>query len=318
MTTAAGAGASGGTRHRILVIKLGALGDFIQAFAPFETIRRHHAEAHITLLTTAPYHRLAEASGWFDTVWLDDRPALLRPWQWLALRRRLLDGRFTRVYDLQTSDRSGWYFHLMRPGPPDWSGAVAGCSHPHRNPARDRMHTHDRQAEQLAAAGLEPLETPDLAWLDADTGRYGLRPPFALIVPGGALHRPDKRWPADRFGALAAGLLARGVQPVIVGGPADADAVAMVETACPGAVGLAGETDLFELAGLIRRSAAAVGNDTGPMHLAAALGCPALVLFAEASDPALCAPRGTDVSILRRPSLADLPVTEVEAALRLR
>jgi ADP-heptose:LPS heptosyltransferase len=303
---------------RILVIKLGALGDFIQAFAPFQTIRRHHADAHVTLLTTAPYRRLAESSGWFDDVWIDSRPRVLQPWRWLALRRRLRDGGFSRVYDLQTSDRSGWYFRLMRPAPPEWSGAVAGCSHPHLNPARDQMHTLDRQAEQLAAAGLGVLENPDLDWLDADTARYGLRPPFALLVPGGALHRPDKRWPAERFAALATRLLARGVQPVIVGGPADAAAVAAVTAECPDAVGLAGETDLFELAGLIRRAAAAVGNDTGPMHLAAALDCPVLVLFSDASDPVLCAPRGDHVGLLRRPSLSDIAVAEVEAALRLR
>lgn len=303
---------------RILVIKLGALGDIIQAFAPFQTIRRHHAGAHITLLTTMPYQRLAEASGWFDAVWTDSRAGLMQPWRWLALRRRLRQAGFTRVYDLQTSDRSGWYFRLMQPAPPEWSGAVAGCSHPHLNPDRDRMHTLDRQSEQLAAAGLHVLETSDLSWFDTDIARYGLESPFVLLVPGGALHRPGKRWPAERFAALAGRLLTRGVQPVIVGGPADADAAAAIAAECPDAVGLAGETDLFELAGLIRRAAAAVGNDTGPMHLAAALGCPALVLFSDASDPVLCAPRGDHVGLLHRPSLADLSVAEVEADLRLR
>ena len=113
-------------------------------------------------------------------------------------------------------------------------------------------------------------------------------------------------------------MLARGVQPVIVGGPADAKAAAAIAAACPETVGLIGETDLFELAGVIRRAHAAVGNDPGPMHLAAALDCPALVLFSEAANPVLCAPRGVDVRVLRRPSLSDLTVAEVEAALRLR
>ncbi len=59
---------------RILVIKLGALGDFAQAIGPFAAIRRHHADAHVTLLTTAPYAPFAEAGGWFDEVWIDARP----------------------------------------------------------------------------------------------------------------------------------------------------------------------------------------------------------------------------------------------------
>jgi ADP-heptose:LPS heptosyltransferase len=304
--------------QQILVIKLGALGDFIQAFAPFATIRRRHADARITLLTTAPFRDLAEASGWFDDVWLDDRPAPLRPWRWLALRRRLRGGGFARVYDLQTSDRSGWYFKLMHPGPPEWSGAVAGCSHRHANPGRDRMHTLDRQAEQLAIAGLEPLDSPSLAWLDADAGCYRPDAPYVLIVPGGAAHRPGKRWPGSRFGVLAASLLARGIRPAIVGGPTDTAAAGEILVRCPDAIDLTGHTDLFELAGLARRAAGAVGNDTGPMHLAAALGCPSLVLFSDASDPALCAPRGGQVRILRRRSLSDLPAEEVEANLRLR
>ena len=69
---------------------------------------------------------------------------------------------------------------------------------------------------------------------------------------------------------------------------------------------------------IARRAAAAVGNDTGPMHIAAAVGCPSLALFSAASDPALCGQRGPDVAFLRRPDLAALAVDEVEAALRLR
>ena len=59
---------------RILVIKLGALGDMVQAFGPFQAIRRHHGHAHITLLTTAPFAEFAMATGWFDEVWVDARP----------------------------------------------------------------------------------------------------------------------------------------------------------------------------------------------------------------------------------------------------
>ena len=66
---------------------------------------------------------------------------------------------------------------------------------------------------------------------------------------------------------------------------------------------------------MARRAALAVGNDTGPTHLAAAAGCPTLALFGPESDPALCAPRGPSVAVLRRDSLARLEVAEVRAAL---
>jgi len=304
--------------ERILVIKLGALGDFILAFAPFQAIRRHHPNATITLLTTAPYEALARASGWFDEVWVDDRPPLWRPGAWRALGRRLRDARFGRVYDLQTSDRSGWYFRLFGSNRPEWSGIVRGCSHPHRNPERDRLHTVARQAEQLAAAGIANVPLPDLGWLDADISRFPLPGRFLLLVPGGAEHRPAKRWPAERYGDLARQLAARGIPPVVIGGPAESEEAAAILAACPGAVSLVGDTSLLEIAGLARRAAAAVGNDTGPMHIAAAIGCPSLVLFSAESDPALCGQRGPKVTFLRRPSLRRLAVDEVEAALRLR
>lgn len=306
------------TTDRILVIKLGALGDVIQAFGPFAAIRRHHADAHVTLLTTAPFAELARASRLFDDVWLDARPKAIELSGWLALRRRLREGRFRRVYDLQTSDRSSFYFRLFWPGPyPEWSGIAKGCSHPHANPWRDFMHTLERQAEQLKMAGIDRVPAPDFTWIEADAARFDLPERFALLIPGGAAHRPAKRWPAARFGALAAWLADRGVQPVLLGLASEAAVIAAVRAACPRALSLAGATSLFDIGALARRAALAVGNDTGPMHLIAALGCPSVVLFSSDSDPALCAPRGDRVTVLRRERLEQLPVEDVQAVLSL-
>ena len=303
-------------QRRILVIKLGALGDFVQAFGPFSAIRRHHADATISLLTTAPFAGLAERSGWFDAVILDTRPAWWRLDAILDLRRRLHDVRPDRVYDLQTSDRSSAYFRLFGRPRPEWSGIAGGCSHPHDNPQRDLMHTIDRQAEQLRAAGVAPDPAPDLGWLDADVSRFGLPAGFILLAPGGAVHRPEKRWP--HVPQLARRLAGAGHLPVLLGTAADEAALAAIRAECPDARDLSGQTSLFEIAGLARRAAAAVGNDTGPMHLIAATGCPSTVLFSHASDPALCAQRGPSVRILRRPDLADLDSEEVEAHMTLR
>lgn len=312
------AAAPGAAKQRILVIKLGAFGDFIQAFGPFQAIRRHHPAAHITLLTTSPYRGLAEASPWFDEVWLDRRPPVWRADRWLALRRRMAAADFARVYDLQTSDRTGWYFRLLGPRRPEWSGIAAGCSHPHANPLRDRMHTVDRQAEQLGMAGIADVAPPETGWLDAPLPAETPDGPFILLIPGGAAHRPAKRWPAANFAVLAGVLTAIGFRPVLVGATADRAAIAVIVAACPDAVDVSERTSLLQLGGLARRAVAAVGNDTGPMHLIAAMGCHAAVLFSEASDPALCAPRGGNVTVLRRAPLSALPVAEVEAALRLR
>ncbi len=301
---------------RVLVIKLAALGDFIQALGPFSAIRRHHADAHITLLTTRPFVQFAESSGWFDQVWIDDRPKTLQVRAWLELRRQLLGGRFDRVYDLQTSDRSSFYFRTMGFGRrPQWSGIARGCSHPHANPRRDFMHTIERQAEQLNMAGIDDVPLPDVSWVEADTVRFGLEGRYALLAPGGAAHRPGKRWPAERYGELAVRLLAGGIRPVLLGTSGETEILATIAAGCPGALNLMGESTLADIAVLARGAVAAVGNDNGPMHLISVAGCPSVVLYSHESDPALCAQRGPFVTILRRNRLVDLAVDDVSAAI---
>jgi len=296
----------------VLVIKLGALGDFIQALGPLASIRRHHPVSRITLLTTAPFVDFASASGYANEVWCDEKPSALAVLEWLKLRKRLRSGGYGRVYDLQTSDRSAIYYRLFWPGPtPEWSGIVAESSFPHTNPGRDFMHTIERQAEQLRMAGIENVRPADVSWATADIERFGLADCFALLVPGGAIHRPDKRWPQSCYGELAEALWAREIQPVLLGLENEAGLLQDIAAGCAGAVNLAGRTDLMEIAEMSRRAITAVGNDTGPMHLIAAAGCPCIVLYSHKSDPALCAQRGASVSILRRESLDQLSVDEV-------
>ena len=301
---------------RILVIKLGALGDFVQAMGPAAAIRAHHRDAEITLLTAAPFAALGRAAPYFDRVWIDERPALARPLALWRLRRRLREARFDRVYDLQTSDRSSLYFHLMAPGTrPDWSGIARGASHRHANPARDRMHTLDRQADQLRVAGIARVPPPDLFWAVTDLARFRLPERILLLVPGGAPHRPEKRWPVERYASLAGRVAALGLAPVIVGGATEAELGAAIAAAVPEAIDLTGRTSFGDLVALGARAVHAVGNDTGPMHLIVAGGTSATLLYGAASDPALTAPRGPRVTVLRRAKLASLAVEEVAATL---
>jgi ADP-heptose:LPS heptosyltransferase len=297
-------------QERILVIKLSALGDFIQALGPMKAIRDHHPEAHITLLTTKPYMGLGKACGYFDAVWQDARPKAWQVRRTLKLRQQLKSGHFDRVYDLQTSDRSSGYFKLMG-GEVKWSGIARGCSHPHANLNRDLMHTIERQAEQLEMAGIPSTPLADLSWCEADLSRFDLDSHFALLVPGGAPHRVDKRWPAIHYAKLAEGLLERNIQPVMLGTAQESDVLDEILDRCPQVYDLSSQTDFLEIAALAKRADIAIGNDTGPMHLIALAGCKSIVLYSKASDPKLCGQRGRDVTILREDRLEDLSVETV-------
>ncbi|HLZ85378.1 MAG TPA: glycosyltransferase family 9 protein [Caulobacteraceae bacterium] len=306
---------------RILVIKLSALGDMVQAFPAFDRIRAVHSDAHITLLTTPLYAGLAAAGPWFDAVDAGGRPASVAGA--LTLIGRMRRRRWDVVYDLQGNDRTNALFQALRPFPPRWSGVAFGCTLPHRNPDRMRMHTLERQAEQLRDAGIWPdapaapgtAPAPDVSWMLALAPTVPAEAlaeprPVALLVPGAAPHRPAKRWPAARYADLARRLGDQGLAVQILGGGGEADLAGGIASAAPGAANLAGRTDFAGIAALGARAVLAVGNDTGPMHLIAAAGAPSVCLFSAGSDPALCAPRGA-ITVLRRPDLADLPVGDV-------
>ncbi|WP_293677035.1 glycosyltransferase family 9 protein [uncultured Phenylobacterium sp.] len=311
--------------ERILVIKLSALGDFVLALAAMKKIRAAHAKAHITLLTTPPFEALAKACPYFNAVDTGGRPDSFA--DWMALRQRIKAANYDRVYDLQTSAHTNRIFQLLRPGPPPWSGVAFGCALPHRNPLRNGMHTLERQADQLMYAGIWPdaptepgsAPPPDLSWVLKSAPAERPVPgsnkprPYVMFVPGGSAHRPEKRWPVERYSELARILYARGFDVVIIGGPAEAELAHAIQRAAPRARDLTGRTDFARIALLGAKAALAVGNDTGPLHLAAAGGAPTIVLFSRASDPKLSAPRGR-VAILRAENLADLPVAQVAQA----
>jgi ADP-heptose:LPS heptosyltransferase len=142
----------------------------------------------------------------------------------------------------------------------------------------------------------------------------GVKPkPYVLLIPGGSAHRLDKRWPVERFGELAKALYARGYDIVIIGGPQESSLARTIQKYVGVARDLTGRTDFARIATLAAKAALVVGNDTGPLHLAAAAGCPTVVLFSKASNPALSAPRGR-VAILRSEDLAELSVAQVQQA----
>ncbi|HEX6956920.1 MAG TPA: glycosyltransferase family 9 protein [Ferrovibrio sp.] len=298
----------------ILVIKHSALGDVILALPLFQAIRRHHPKEHLVLLTTAPFADLARASGCFDEIWCDNRPKLWNLTTTLQLMRKIRNGHFGRIYDLQGSQRTRWYYRLLGRPRPEWVGNASGCSHYIPNPTRP-VHISELRRQQLALVGIPDPGLPDLSFLKSDISRFGLPPSYALLIPGGSPHRPAKRWPAPAFAELARHLAERRLTPVLIGREPEQAEIAQIKQASSQAIDLCNRTDIADLAALARSAALAVGNDTGPMHIVAAAGCPSLVLYSAESDPRKNAPRGDWVRTLQRPSLDQLTVEDVLSGL---
>ncbi|MCD8562927.1 MAG: glycosyltransferase family 9 protein [Alphaproteobacteria bacterium] len=300
-------------QEKILVIKLGALGDFIQAMGPMRSIRAHHPHAHITLLTTKAFESFARECGYFDEIWLDTKPRWYNLSGWLALQKKLNSGHFKRAYDLQNNDRSSFYFTLFFPRP-EWSGVAKGASHRNISSERTAGHAFDGHAQTLKLAGIESVEIDPLHWVEADISGLGLHAPYALIVPGSAPGNLGKRWPAAAYGELCQKLATQGIQPVLLGTAAEKDVLEDIAARCPQALNLGGKTNLKQIIVLGRTACVAIGNDTGPMHMIAPTGCPCISLFSDHSNRFRHYPKGPDVTVLHAPQLHDLNVEEVYKA----
>ncbi len=298
----------------ILVIKLGALGDLVQAFDSFHDIRAYHHPARIILLTTPPFADLAQRMPWFDAVWDSGRVKITHPLDWWRAVRRLRRENFSRVYDLQCNRRTAHLFHLL--GKPEWVGTVAGCAFPLAAQPDDRRNNADLMRAMLAGAGVPRQPPTDLAWLQTAGLPVAVPKAFALLVPGCSPHLLHKRWPPASYAVLAERLAAQGLATVLIGTAADHAAIAEIRQHFPAAIDLSGQTSLLDVASLARLAETVVGNDTGPVFLSAAVGGPTLMLMSHHTDPLRSAPRGPNAGWLKRDDLATLSVDDVLANLK--
>jgi ADP-heptose:LPS heptosyltransferase len=310
---------------RVLVVKLGSLGEFIQSLAAAKLIRNYHVGARITLLTTPELKELAEKCPYFDVVDPGGKPA--EPQAITQLIARIRAAKYEMVYDLENSNRTSNYYHGLRPWPPLWSGVTAGASHVYSDPDRDRLHPLERLTGQLAAAGLvsaHPL-APDLTWLRAalrDPPRlqpdyFGVRGRYVLLLPRGTSDTPKNKWPENKYIEIAYRIAAAGVTPVVLGGSEERELGATIVRAEPRAKNLVARADLFQSIALAERSSFTLGDDVDLMHLAAASGASCLVLLSSQGDPERTTPRGKGgVIALTASVVADIPVDQVERQLR--
>ncbi|MDH5721780.1 MAG: glycosyltransferase family 9 protein [Alphaproteobacteria bacterium] len=300
-------------KEKILVIKLSALGDFMQALGAMKAIRQHHEHAHITLMTTKAFESLAEKSGYFDEIILDQRPGLLNLKGWLDLRKRLMGGGFARVYDLQNSDRTALYFKLLpQKKKPEWVGAVRGASHANLLPERTKGHAFDGHVMTLGKAGIENVEVDNLRWIREDVSRFGLKEgAYMLCVAGCSPRHPQKRWSAENYAQVLNYLQEQGIQTVLLGTQADRAVTSEIKKLSPDSLDLTDQTSLFQIITLAQGAKFALGNDTGPMHMIAPTGCPSLVLFSGYSNPVRHKPLGKAVEILKKDNLDDLTVDDI-------
>jgi lipopolysaccharide heptosyltransferase I len=276
--------------NSILIVRLGALGDVVHAIPAAAALRDAFPQARIDWLVEAKHRAIVDLVTAIDGVVALERPTLAG---WSAVIQALRRTPYDAAIDLQGLLKSAV---LARA-----SGArrIIGFSiwHLREKTARpfysdahdaDGRHVIHKNLQLLQAVGVNdavvrfPIADLPSAALDRLRQRLGARP-FALINGGAAW--PNKRWPADRFGQLAAFLReACGLEPVVLWGPGEEALAKSVIDASSGTAVEAPRTSVTDLVSLARGAAIVISGDTGPLHIATAVGTPTVSIFGP-TDP---------------------------------
>lgn len=297
--------------NTILVIKLSALGDFVQSLGAMKAIKKHHPDDRIILLTTKSFKNFGEECGYFDEIVIDKRPKFYDIVGWLKLRKTLNNLKLDRVYDLQNNDRTNLYFKLCSPKP-EWVGTAKGASHRNTSPERTKGHAFHGHVQTLEKAGLTDINIDTLEWMKSDISNLDIPEKFALFVTGCAPQHPEKRWPLEHFKQLGDNLLAQDITPILIGGPSEKELNTTLKSLNENFIDLTGTTSFHDIVSLAHKAKVAVGNDTGPMHLIGASGCQTIAMYNTLkSNPDRHYVLGDNVTILSEAGLENLSVDHI-------
>jgi ADP-heptose:LPS heptosyltransferase len=290
--------------RRVVVLRANGLGDYVVAQPALAALRAAYPDATITLVTSPPVAALlAERPAPVDEVLAAPRVAGVRgepggpPDDPPEVVERFCAAMRESRFDLGVQLHGGGGNAnplLLRFGARVTAGSRAPGAAPldRTVPWTDLQHDLLRWLEVVALVGAEPVVLrPRVAVTPADRAAAadaldGVGAGPLLAVHPGATD-PRRRWPPHRLGELAAALDARGARVVLLGGPGDAALVDEIRAgmgrAADRAVDLAGRLTLAAMVGVLERADLFVGNDSGPRHLAEAVGTATVGVFTRAN-----------------------------------
>ncbi|GAA2749038.1 glycosyltransferase family 9 protein [Amnibacterium kyonggiense] len=280
--------------RRIAVLRGGALGDLVFALPAIAALRAAHPDAELTLLGSPAHAVLLEGRGLVDEVVVLPPAVGVRGDETDEAAVAAFLARVVPV-DLAVQLHGGGRHanpFLLRLG----ARHTVGTATPDATPLERTLHYDYFQHEVLrwlevaglagaAPADLEPVLPVSAA--ERETGRRVLGDrPVVVLHPGAT--DPRRHWPAERFGAVAAAVAAEGVRTVVVGDPSEAALADRVVAAARAVLGageqelvrsIAGTLDLVQLLGVLAAADVVLANDSGPRHLAQAVGARTVGIF---------------------------------------
>jgi predicted lipopolysaccharide heptosyltransferase III len=281
------------------------IGDVVFTTPAVAAIRRRFPDAHVTYLVEPQAAPVVRHNPNIDTLLVAERPRGLRRLGYdLALARRLRAERFDLVIDFHGGPRSAWLTRAT--GAPErigydvpgrrwiyttrvrWSRALVPPRHSVQN-QWDLLTPLGIDAADRARDAVNIVEDPEaVGSVAARLDAAGVPVDAPLVVIHVSAGNPFRRWPADRFAALAAALAREDQRRriIITSGPSEADAANRIAAdaqreagVAAGAIVRCGEFDLAELRALVGRAALYIGGDSGPLHIASGTRTPIVALF---------------------------------------
>jgi heptosyltransferase I len=274
---------------RILIVRLSAIGDTIQTMPVACALRERFPHAFLAWAVESRAAALLHGHEAIDELVLLPRGWLKSPRGVWQLRRRLRDLRFDVAIDVQSLTKSAVLAWLSGARRRIGFGTPGGreLSKWFNNERVDPKSTHvvDRYLELLRPLGIElatvrfqvPSREDDAKTADEIIRQRKLEDGFAIINPGAGW--PSKLWPTDRYAVVARHLAERWRLPTLVVWGGAAEKALAEQVAGASAALIAPPTTLTALAALARRARLFIGADTGPLHLAAAVGTPCVGLY---------------------------------------
>jgi lipopolysaccharide heptosyltransferase I len=295
----------------ILIVRLGSIGDIVHTLPALAALRRRFPEAHIDWLVESRSKEILLENPCLDELLEVDtlawRRRLYSPRTWSEIGRRLRALRartYDVVFDFQGLLKSGTLSGLAR------SSKRVGFARTHLreslasvftqeqlSPPDQIAHVIDRNLYLLRAVGIEtadrafPIAVPEKlrARAGQELSSRGMTD-YVALNPGGGW--PTKRWSPERYGKLAAEIRQEWRLPsLVLWGPGEKELAEEVVASSNGTAQLAPPTELREMIPYLERARLFVGGDTGPLHIASALGVPVAGLFGP-TDPARNGPFG--------------------------
>ena len=264
----------------ILIIKLGSLGDVVQISGALKDIREHHKNEKITILTTSKYLNLFKNCPYVDACLEDERLPRYNIFYLLKLRKLINSLNFTKVYDLQNSNRTNFYRKfIFNIG--DWSSSKDISESKYNSSVLQRFD------EQLRKSNIQTRYTlkPDFSWAAEKANNYNLDTDkkYILFFPFCSKDLIHKRWPY--FSELINLIKKNHSEFELVVAPGPDEIVEAKSLNIKIALNNNSALNFFELASLIKKSHLVIANDTGPAHMAAHLGARGFALFGPHTTP---------------------------------